>query len=107
MPSLVDKIKLNEKQDRRVKLLTEDKERIRELYATGEYSLNDLAEQYNVSKKLIHIIVNPEVSKKSKEYAKENWKKYKSSKEVHAKAVKKTRDYKRELHENGELKMNF
>ena len=31
MPNLVDKIKLNEKQDRRVKLLTEDKEKIREL----------------------------------------------------------------------------
>ena len=41
MPNLVDKIKLNEKQDRRVKLLTEDKEKIRELYATGKYSLNN------------------------------------------------------------------
>ena len=68
MPNLVDKIKLNEKQDRRVKLLTEDKEKIRELYATGKYSLNNLAKQYNVAKKLIHITVNPEALKKSKEY---------------------------------------
>ena len=104
MPNLVDKIKLKEKQDRRGKLLTEDKEKIRELYATGKYSLNNLAKQYNVSKKLIHITVNPEALKKSKEYTKKTWKKYKSPKEVHAKAIKKTRDYKRELHENGEFK---
>lgn len=101
-----DNIRLTEKQDRRVKLLSEDKEEIRRLYATGEYSLNQLAKQYNVSKKTILLTVNPESKKKNDDYVKENWKRFKSSKEKHAESRKNTGRYKSELYKTGQLDEN-
>ena len=38
MPYVCEKLKLSEKQDRRVKLTQNQKEEIRKLYSTGEYS---------------------------------------------------------------------
>lgn len=106
MPTKVDKIRLNENQDRRVKLTTKDKEKIVELYNMGTYSLQKLANKYGVSKKLILITVNPLSMEKSKNNSKMNWKKYQQSKEVRVKSNQKTRQYKRELLEKGELKEN-
>lgn len=51
MPYKSEKIKLKETQDRRKKLTDKQREQIKELYGTGHYSLNDLAKQFNVSKK--------------------------------------------------------
>lgn len=104
MAAIVDKIKLNEKFDRRVKLLQDDKKKIKELYETGNYSLNDLAKKYNVSKKTIHLIVNPNVKKKNDEYIKSNWKNFQQSKEIRTKNTTNTRNYKRELLEKGLIK---
>ena len=61
----VDKMKLAPEQDRRRKLTDEQKEQIKDLYKTGEYSLNQLAQEYGVSKKLILLIVNPESKAKN------------------------------------------
>lgn len=101
MGAIVDKIKLDEKYDRRVKLLQEDKKEIKRLYATGNFSLNDLAKIYNVSKKAIHLTVNENVKKKDEEYKKNNWKKFQQSKEIRTRNASNTRNYKRELLEKG------
>lgn len=65
MPEKVDKMKLSQEQDRRVKLTTEQKEEIKKKYAKGGYSLNSLAQEYNVSKKTILLIVNPSSKEKN------------------------------------------
>lgn len=99
----VDKLKLNETQDRRRKLSDEQKKEIYHLYNNiGGYSLNMLAKQYQVSKKTILIIVNEDSKKKNDEHIKNNWKKY-YDKEKHRKAIQKTRQYKKQLLVKGEI----
>jgi transposase len=103
MPYKLDKIKLTEQQDRRRKLTQEQKQDIYNLYHNvGGYSLNDLAKIYNVSKKTILLIVNKESKLKNDLHIKNNWKKYYDTKE-HSKAMQKTRTYKKELMEKGEI----
>lgn len=103
MPSKLDKLKLTEQQDRRKKLTTEQKQEIYNLYHNvGLYSLNDLAKIYNVSKKTILLIVNKESKLKNDLHIKNNWKKYYNTAE-HTEAMKKTRAYKKELQEKGEI----
>lgn len=104
MPSKLDKLILNEKQDRRIKLTQDQKQDIYNLYHNvGLYSLNDLAKIYGVSKKTILLIVNPECKRKNDLHIKNNWRKYYNTKE-HTKAMQKTRQYKKELKEKGEFK---
>lgn len=103
MPTIVDKIKLPQQHDRRVKLLDDDKELIKELYATGQYSLNQLARQFNVSKKTILLIVNTNSKKKNDDYIKAHWKEYQQDKDDHRLAIKKTREHKRELLKQGKI----
>ena len=103
MPSKVDKIKLTEKQDRRIKLSQEQKQDIYNLYHNvGLYSLNDLAKQYNVSKKTILLIVNKDSKLNNDNYNKNRWKIY-YNKEKRKKAMQSTRKYKKELMEKGEI----
>lgn len=103
MPSKLDKICLLENQDRRKKLTTEQKQEIHHLYNNiGGFSLNDLAKKYNVSKKTILLIVNKNSKLNNDLYIKNNWKKYYDTKE-HSRAMQKTRTYKKELMEKGEI----
>ena len=104
MPYKSEKIKLNELQDRRKRLTSEQKREIKELYGTGCYSLNDLAKKYNVSKKSILLIVNKESAEKAKQYRKEHWKEWQRVGEEHNAAIRKTRKYKQELYKQGKLK---
>ena len=106
MPYKSEKIRLNETQDRRKRLTTEQRKEIEELYGTGCYSLNDLARQYNVSKKTILLIVNKESAERAKEYRKEHWREWARDNKEHAEAIRKTRRYKQQLYKNGELKDN-
>lgn len=101
MPEKVDKIKLPKNLDRRRKLTDEQKDEIMHKYATGFYSLNGLAKEYGVSKKLILITVNPESARKNKERIKEHWKDYAVSKEERAEIMKEHRDYKKKLLKDG------
>ena len=103
MPAKVDKMKLNEKQDRRRKLSNKQKEEIRDLYSTGNYSLRILAKMYEVSKTTILYIVNEESNNKLKEYKKENWKQWQKTKDERAIIMRELRNYKRELCAKGEL----
>lgn len=104
MPYKSEKIKLSEKQDRRKKLTSEQREEIKELYSTGCYSLNGLAKRFEVSKKTILLIVNEESAEKAKQYRKEHWKEWQRVGEEHNIAIKNTRRYKHELYLKGELK---
>lgn len=104
MPYKSEKIKLKGLQDRRKKLTDKQREEIRELYGTGCYSLNGLAKRFEVSKKTILLIVNDNSAEKARQYRKENWKEWQSSKEEHREAIKKTRRYKQKLYTEGKLK---
>ena len=77
---------------------------IRKKYSTGLFSLMDLAKEYNVSKKSILLIVNPESKKKNDDYIKSHWKEYKPSLEERNKIMKEHRHYKQKLYLKGELK---
>lgn len=95
-------IKLVGLQDRRRKLTDEQKEEIREKRKQGK-SLNTLAKEYNVSKKLILITVNPESKAKQEKYVKEHWREFRQSPEHCREAVRKTRRYRQELMTSGKL----
>ena len=58
---------------------------------------------FNVDKKTISLIVNPEMKEKMSQKNKEVWKDYKISREAHAKAIAKLRKYKKELYAQGKL----
>jgi len=70
--------------DRRKKLSDEDKQKIKELYASGLYSYNDLKEIYKVSKSTIRFIVKPNsydlFLEQNNEYKKANYNKEKRRK---------------------------
>lgn len=104
MPYKSEKIKLSETQDRRKRLTEKQRKEIKELYATGFYSLNGLAKKFEVSKKTILLIVNEESALKAKQYRKEHWKEWQRKGEEHNEAIKNTRRYKQSLYLKGELK---
>lgn len=104
MPYKSEKIKLNEKQDRRKRLTEEQRKEIKELYRTGLYSLNGLAKRFEVSKKTILLIVNSDSAEKAKQYRKEHWREWQRTGEEHNEAIKNTRRYKQSLYLKGELK---
>lgn len=104
MPYNSEKIKLSETQDRRRKLTKEQKEEIKAIYATGVCGTRPLAKQFGVSRSLIQIIVNPSIAQKRKEYTKNNWAKYRTTKEERAEIQREHRRYKQELYVKGELK---
>lgn len=104
MPYKSVKIKLKKSQDRRIKLNESQKEDIKKLYATGLYSLNGLAKQYNVSKKTVLLIVNKDSADKAKQYRKEHWKEWQRKGEEWNKVVREHRRYKQKLYKEGKLK---
>ena len=103
MPYKAEKIKLPSEYDRRVKLSAEQRDEIRHKYSTGLYSLNSLAKEYNVSKKLILVTVNPESKRKADEYVKTHWKKYQGTREERNVVAKEHRAYKHKLHKEGKI----
>ena len=99
----VNHIKLVGLQDRRRKLTDEQKAEIIRLSDEG-WSLMKLAKEFEVSKKLILLIVNPESRAKNDQYIKDHWREFRQTREEHTKAVRKTRLYRQELFLKGELK---
>lgn len=104
MPYKSEKMKLSETQDRRRKLTEAQKAEIKDLYSTGLYSLNKLAKRFDVSKKTILLIVNPESAVKSKQYRKDNWKEWQRTGEEWNKIQREHRAYKNKLYKEGKLK---
>lgn len=106
MPYKSEKIKLSKEQDRRIKLTDEQRQEIRDKYATGLYSQRNLASEYNVSRRLITFVLDDEKRKKCAEAFKERKSdgRYKPTKEEWAKTMREHRRYKQELYLKGELK---
>lgn len=105
MPYKFEKIPINnEKLDRRVKLTLEDKERIVEEYKSGLISINGLARKYGVSKRLIQFTLFPDRKEKAKKGFSERQKEGRYyDKDKHNKYVRKHREYKKSLYNNGLL----
>ena len=78
-------------QDKRRKLSEKQKEAIRERYALGGVSWMALACEYGVSKKLIGLIVSPDMDARNKEHVKKNWKRYQKTKEERAAIMREFR----------------
>lgn len=97
MPYKTEKQKLPPELDRRRKLSDEQKDEIKHKYSTGSYSLNGLAKEYNVSKKTVLLIVNPESKRKNDERIKEHWKDYVPTKEERNATMRKHRAYKHKI----------
>lgn len=104
MPYKSQNIKLKGLQDRRKRLTDEQRKEIEELYATGMFSLNDLAKKFNVSKKSILLIVNKDSAEKAKQYRKDHWQDWKRTGEEWNKIVREHRQYKQQLYKDGKLK---
>ena len=105
MPRKSDSVAIKNKSlDRRVKLTDEERIEIADAYKSGGTSYNKLAVEYGVSKRLIMFIVNPdkyEVTKKQFAERQKDGRYY--DREKHNKAVKKHRDYKKELFKEGKI----
>ena len=99
----VNHIKLVGLQDRRRKLTDEQKTEIIRLRDEG-WSLIKLAKKFEVSKKSILLIVNPESKAKNDKYIKDHWREFQQTREEHNESVKKTRRHRQELFLKGELK---
>ena len=106
MPFKSEKIKLPKELDRRRKLSDEQREEIKEKYATGLYSQRALAREYNVSRRLISFIVDEEKAKRNAELLKKRKAdgRYKPTKEEWAEIQREHRRYKQELYIKGKLK---
>jgi len=63
--------RLPKSKDRRVKLTDEDREEIREKYATGEYSTYKLADLFGVSRRTIQFILDPKKLEENRKRLKE------------------------------------
>ena len=98
-----DYIKLVGLQDRRRKLTDEQKAEIIRVHNEG-LSLRKLAKKFEVSKKSILLIVNPESKAKNDKYIKDHWREFQQTREEHNESVKKTRHHRQELFLKGELK---
>ena len=103
MPYKSEKIKLTGLQDRRRRLTDEQRKEIKDLYSTGNFSLNQLAKVYEVSKKTILLIVNPESAANAKQYRKENWRNWQRTGEEWNAVQREHRQYKQQLYMAGEL----
>lgn len=106
MPYKFDNLPINDpKHDKRVKLTEDDKEKIRQEYATGLISQRGLARKYKVSKRTIQFVLDPEKLERVKEQFKERRKDGRYySKEKQREYMKKHRDHKKELWAEGKIK---
>ena len=105
MPYKSETIKLSREQDRRIKLTDEQRQEIREKYASGHYSQRTLAKEYNLSRRTIQFTVDAEKKERARQQLKERRKdgRYKYSKEEWARVQREHRQYKQKLYVNGEL----
>ncbi len=91
-----DKAKLPKEQKQRVKLRDCQRAIIPKLYATGKFSQRKLAKEFEVSRRLIQFIIDPEKGKVCREQYKERRKDGRYyNKEYHTKAMKNHRAYKK------------
>lgn len=94
----------NPNHDKRVKLTDDDRESIREEYATGMFSQRDLAKKYGVSRRLITFVLDPEKEERAKQQFAERQKDGRYyDREKHNEYMRNHRSHKKELWEQGLL----
>ena len=105
---IYEKIKLPRELDRRVKLLPDDRERIKQLYKDG-MSIHGIAREYKgkCSKRSIQFVLFPERLKalQDKHRKEQHWKTFFNRKQL-TECVRNLRHYKKDLFEKGKLKEN-
>ena len=89
--------KIPEQYDRRRKLTEVQKMEIVNRYQAGGCSLNSLAKEFGVSKKLILITVNPISKEKNSRRIKEHWRDYQVFGEEYNRIITEHRHYKHNL----------
>lgn len=99
MPSAIDKIKLNRKQDRRARFTDEEVNEMRELYAKG-WTQKAIAEQYGTHQSTVGYIVSENSHKHLAEYRKTNPPKRRTKDEAKV-YMRELRKYKRTLLKGG------
>lgn len=104
MPYKSAKIPLG-KYDRRVKISPAQREEVKELRKLG-LSYRVIAERYNVSKKLIIMICNPDIAERNRLafIARKREGRYTPSKEEWAATIREHRAYKQRLYKEGKIK---
>lgn len=105
MPRKSDKMTIkDESLDKRFKLNQQQKEDIKIEYASGLISQRDLAEKYNVSRRTIQFILDPDKLKRNQEQFRERQKEGRYyDKEKHRNYMKQHREHKKELYKNNLL----
>ena len=99
MPYKTDKLKIdNQFLDRRTKLIDCQKELIKYLFANSDISINGLARQFKVNKRLIQFILFTERQKKNLiDIKNRGWTMYYNDKDYHKKKMKEHRRYKHKI----------
>ena len=106
MPYKSEKIRIaGTKYDRRRKLTDEQKKYIRWLSEEEKLSQRKLAAMFDVSRRLITFILDPEKYRRNKERIKKlkSDGRYKYTKEEWAEVMREHRRYKESLHKNGDI----
>lgn len=97
-------LKLSKEDDKRVKLNDEEKKEIKKLYDTGMFSQRKLAKMYGVSRRSIQFIIDPEKLKENRKKFSERQKDGRYyNKERHREYIKKHRERKKQLYNEGKL----
>lgn len=60
-------LKMKKEDDKRIKLTDDDRQEIRKLYNTGTFSQRQLAKMFNVSRRSIQFVLDPEKLRKNQE----------------------------------------
>lgn len=99
----LSRVRIPEAFDRRHKLSVIQKEKIRDLYASGDYTYQQLADSYGVCKKTICLAVNEKAKEKQYAYSTNYMKSYRKTldKDVVNQRHRETRQYKKELVKKG------
>lgn len=103
MPRKSEKIPLG-KYDRRVKLNDVQREEIKELRKLG-LSYQVIADRYEVSKKLIIMVCNPDIAERNRKASIERHRegRYTPTKEEWAATMREHRQYKEKLYKEGKI----
>lgn len=104
MPFKSEKIRLPEEYDRRVKITSEQRKEIYDLYQTGLYSWRELARKYGVSKSRIGQIVNPKIGERVAQRRRDYKERYQGYSEKNREDTKEHRRYKQRLFIEGKIR---
>lgn len=99
-----NKMIMKNEDKRSVKLTLEDRQEIKKLYQTGQYSQRELARKYNVSRRLITFYIDDEKNKRNKELFKQRQKTgMYYDKDKQREYARNCRKHKKKLYEEGKL----